>query len=44
MQRIIDETTDGLIELGAASVQTQGDVLFAPEPGVGRPPMGLSED
>uniref|UniRef100_B0T9D9 Benenodin family lasso peptide n=1 Tax=Caulobacter sp. (strain K31) TaxID=366602 RepID=B0T9D9_CAUSK len=44
MERIEDHIDDELIDLGAASVETQGDVLNAPEPGIGREPTGLSRD
>jgi len=43
MERV--ETAAGeLVDLGAVSLETKGDFPFAPEAGVGREPMGLSED
>ncbi|WP_145998489.1 benenodin family lasso peptide [Caulobacter flavus] len=44
MERIEDHIEDALIDLGAVSVETKGEVLGAPEAGIGRPPTGLSED
>ena len=44
MERIEDRIDDELIDLGAVSVETQGDVLQAPEAGIGRPKTGLSQD
>ncbi len=42
MERI-EKVEDQLIDLGAASVETKGDVMFAPEAGIGRLPFGLSD-
>jgi hypothetical protein len=40
-----DETAKGeLVDLGTVSLETKGDFPFAPETGVGREPMGLSDD
>jgi len=44
MERIEDHIDDALIDLGAVSVETQGDVQLAPESGIGREKTGLSQD
>lgn len=42
MERI--ELNDELVDLGAVSVETQGNTPFLPEVGIGEAPAGLSED
>ncbi|WP_145998488.1 benenodin family lasso peptide [Caulobacter flavus] len=44
MERDQPTALDDLIDLGAASRETKGEYPFAPEAGIGREPMGLSED
>ena len=38
-----EKVEDELIDLGAVSAETKGDVMFAPEAGIGRLPVGLSD-